>query len=92
MIKSLTVSIESVEKGEHISITGTQKPDEFVKEVVLTVGTYKVALNSQDLAEALKVLVDFQTPPRGTYIIPTGNDIQNVEPTPIGMANMGWTK
>lgn len=92
MTKSLTVSIESVEKGEHVSITGTQKPDEFVKEVVLTVGTYKVALNSQDIDEALKILVDFQTPVFFDPIVDLAKGIKSVEPTPIGMANMGWTK
>ncbi len=85
MVKSLTVSIESVEKGEHVSITGTQSATEFVPNVVITVGSYKVNLDSFLLAEALKAVVDFQSPPKTVVKMST-------EPTPIGISNLGWTK
>lgn len=103
MVKSLTVSIESVEKGEHISITGTQNPAEFVKEVVLTVGMTKIAVNSQDLAQALAAIVDFQTIPKSTItndstvnIVHDIRNEQNIqirhEPQMTGISNLGWTK
>jgi hypothetical protein len=96
MVKSLTVSIESVEKGEHISITGTQNPTEFVKDVVLTIGSFKISVNSQDLAEALAAIVDFQTVPKQFIQVESGIDIQNLvemhEPKMTGISNLGWTK
>lgn len=87
MVKSLTVSIESVEKGEHISITGTQNPNEFVSNIVVTVGPYKVNLDSQLLAEALKTVVDFQTVPNKSNL-----GVVAHEPMPTGISNLGWTK
>lgn len=88
MVKSLTVSIESVEKGEHVSITGTQNSTEFVKDVVLTIGTYKIAVNSVELAQALKEIVDFQTVPGKSNL----GVVDTHEPVMTGLSNLGWTK
>ena len=93
MVKSLTVSIESADKDGHMNITGTQNAVDFVKEVVLTVGIHKIAVNSQELAEALATIVDFQTPPKSTVTVETGTDIRNLhEPVMSGISNLGWTK
>jgi hypothetical protein len=62
MTRTLTCSIDDVEKINHLSISGTRQ-EQFNPNVVLTVGSLKVVLDSQELASALAAVVDFQTPP-----------------------------
>jgi hypothetical protein len=92
MIKSLTVSIESADKDGYMNITGTQNAVDFVKEVVLTVGIHKIAVNSQELAEALATIVDFQTPPTSIVTVETKELGLVHQPMPSGISNLGWTK
>lgn len=60
MTKTLSVSITDMEKVEHLTISGTLHEQQFNERIVLGVGQTKIALNSAELAQALKVVVDFQ--------------------------------
>jgi len=60
MLKTLTVSITDVEKAENITISGTLHENQFNTQIVLGIGQSKVALDSKELARALKEVVDFQ--------------------------------
>jgi hypothetical protein len=62
MTKTLSVSITDIEQVEHLTISGTLHEGGFNETVVLGVGQTKIALNSQQLAEALSEIVKFQTP------------------------------
>lgn len=87
MIKSLTVSIDDIEKADRLTISGAQNVTEFTPNVTISVGQYKISVNSQDLAEALKTVVDFQTPPK--VLVESGSKF---EPMPTGISSLGWTK
>jgi len=60
MVKTLTVSIDDVEKAERISISGTLDKEKFNTNVVLNVGQYKIQVDSQLMAQALAEIVHFQ--------------------------------
>lgn len=61
MTKTLTVSIEDVDKQGQVSISGSLDELNFNTMVILNVAGNKVALNSQELAKALAEVVDFQS-------------------------------
>lgn len=63
MTKTLSVSIESTDKDTNLSISGTRNENKFNEVVVLSIGQQRIPVNSRELAEALKAVVDFVTPP-----------------------------
>lgn len=68
MKKTLSVALEDVEKADTLTISGTQE-DKFNTTVVLRIGQSVFAVNSQDLAQALACVVDFQTPVKPSIVI-----------------------
>lgn len=60
MKKTLSVSIEDIEKLEQVTISGTLHENSFNDVIVLSLGQSKVAVSSIFLAEALKEVVNFQ--------------------------------
>ena len=60
MVKTLSISIDDVNKDNGISISGTLDETQFNKTIVLTIGPSKVALDSEELARALAEVVNFQ--------------------------------
>lgn len=61
MTKTLTISVEDIEKSGTVSISGALHEHQFNEVVVLTVGNVKVALNSKELATCLAEVVNFQS-------------------------------
>ncbi len=61
VVKTLTVSIDDVNKEDRISIAGTLNETEFNKAVVITIGQNRVVVDSQELALALAHVVGFQS-------------------------------
>gem|GEM_PF-5073190 len=75
MIKTLTVGIPDKDNQEQLNIIGTKDDTQFNKIVVLAVGQVKIAVESQQLAQALSEVVQFQTPtPKLIYIDDKGVD------------------
>lgn len=71
MTKTLSVSIPDSEKLEQITVSGTLDNENFNKNVVLSIGSMRVTLDSEQLASALKEVVDFQLNTRqATFLIP----------------------
>lgn len=60
MIKTLTVAIQDTNKDDSISISGAYSDEGFNTVIVVTIGTHKIALNSQEFAQALAEVVKFQ--------------------------------
>ena len=60
MTKTLSCSIEDIEKADMLTISGTIHEDKFNEQIILSVGQTKIAINSQELAQALKTVVEFQ--------------------------------
>lgn len=77
MIKTLAVSIDDTNKDSQLTIAGTQSEEGFNTVLTVAIGGSKIAVNSQELAEALKVVVDFQkegdinVPDNGTWSVST---------------------
>ncbi len=65
MIKTLIISVDDPDLSGALTIAGTNFDNsEFNKIVTIAIGGAKIAVNSQDLAQALAAVVDFQTPVR----------------------------
>lgn len=75
MKKTLSVSIEDIEKLEQLTISGTLHENTFNEMVVLSVGQTRIALNSQDLALALKEVVNFQQKQNPNIMVASGTNI-----------------
>ena len=60
MIKTLSVSIEDIEKADHIQISGTLHNNKLNENVIVSVGSSKIAINAQDLMAGLNEVVAFQ--------------------------------
>ena len=81
MTRTLTVTVEDPDKSGSISISGTLQQDKFNELIVLSIGQAKIALNSQDLASALKAVVDFQqTQTKPSIVIPSGTNLDEDAP------------
>jgi len=79
MIKTLSVSIFDTMKDGQLTIAGTQSPEGFNTVVTVAIGGTKIAVDSKELAEMLKAVVDFQSnigEPR--IFVPTGAQIWSV--------------
>jgi hypothetical protein len=61
MIKTLTVSIDDIEKADHIQISGTLHANKLNEVVIISVGLHsKIAINAQDLIAGLQEVIAFQ--------------------------------
>lgn len=64
MKKMLSITVDD-EKGDGVTISGALNQDDtFNKIVVLSIGSAKIPVDSQELARALAEVVSFQTPPK----------------------------
>lgn len=62
MRKTLSITIDDSEKADGMTISGSLDPSAFNPNVILRVGNAALAVNSQELAQALAEVVAFQTP------------------------------
>lgn len=61
MTKTLSISIEDIEKADHIQISGTLHANKLNEMVIISVGSSKIALNAQDLLAGINEVIAFQS-------------------------------